>query len=740
MSSRLSRVRTCHYGPFTGTILRSYSYDEEEFFKADGADLSTQKKRKAGFRKLASSFNRKYVKSREAMGKGLSDLRFTNTNRVPFPFKKIIQDTLKVGSLVVSTNGPEVQDVDGNWAIDLSGSYGVNVAGNEMYKKWMVNGCHKTADLGPVLGPLHPVVIVNVKLLQEITGLDEVSFHMSGTEAVMCAIRLARFNRKRRKIVQFNGAYHGWWDGVQPGPGNERSVPDVITLKDMNPLSLATIRARGAELAAVIVNPFQAFHPNSPPPSDLVLMSNKARKTDAGISALNHPYAVWLRKLREACDENDVPLIFDEVYSGFRLSRGGGAAYFGVKPDMIVYGKTLGGGMPVGVVCGKEKLMRRFDPLHPLRVAYVIGTFSAHPSVMGSMNEFLQWVTTPESQKIYEDGQRSFDEFAASTNEALALAGMPLKITNLATVFTFEFTCPSRYHWMFQYYLRDQGVNLAWVGTGRCIVSLDFTKEHYKKLQDRIMAAAKRMAADGFWSAEIVSSNARQAARMAKELAFHSAIMPFKSFYDKVMEQKEIDHHASHSHLINQFLHFISSSIFIWCYVEVMVSKTGDWSWPVELGLISLLVRQAGHYVFEPPCHDAEQAMLGFDTRAKVKICLLYGVYFLPSLVAGWRASRATRRPSALPMSGFSLRSLLFLDVSRCYGGATLLRSQCTGGSSSTDPFTDLPAYWRSCYQVFSPRLLKDAFAKSFPKWFLTMFQFPLKILATVGASTTLNH
>jgi glutamate-1-semialdehyde 2,1-aminomutase len=113
--------------------------------------------------------------------------------------------------------------------------------------------------LGPVLGPLHPVTAENIKLLKSISKMDEVSFHMSGTETVMAAVRLARFNTRRPLIVCFSGAYHGWWDGVQPGLGSERSINDCLTLKDMNPSSLAVIRMRAREIAGVLVNPVQAF-------------------------------------------------------------------------------------------------------------------------------------------------------------------------------------------------------------------------------------------------------------------------------------------------------------------------------------------------------------------------------------------------------------------------------------------------------------------------------------------------
>ena len=102
---------------------------------------------------------------------------------------------------------------------------------------------------------------------------------MSGTEAVMAAVRLARFNTRKKLIMCFSGAYHGWWDGVQPGLGSERNLSDCLTLKDLHPASLDVIRWRAREIAGVLVNPVQAFHPNSPPPNDAVLLTSGMRKT-----------------------------------------------------------------------------------------------------------------------------------------------------------------------------------------------------------------------------------------------------------------------------------------------------------------------------------------------------------------------------------------------------------------------------------------------------------------------------
>ncbi|KAK3265775.1 hypothetical protein CYMTET_25570 [Cymbomonas tetramitiformis] len=509
-------------------MMRSYSYTEDQFYKADGADVETAALRKKGMNDLAQRFKdlfKESHKAAETVLDGLSDMRFTDTNRVPFPCQKIVREKLNVFNMVTEARGAEVKDLDGNWAIDVSGSYGVNVAGYDVFKNCLAQGWEKVKDLGCVLGPLHPIIEENVEFLKHVSGQDEVSFHMSGTEAVMCAVRLACFNTRRSKIAVFSGAYHGWWDGVQPGAGNERIVRDCVTLKDLSPASLTAIAAMGKQLGAVLVNPLQCFHPNSSPPSDVVLMDSKLRNTaDPGDT-----YRLWLHKLRKVCTENDVPLVFDEVYTGFRLARGGAQEYFGVKADMVVYGKTIGGGMPNGLVCGPKHLMRRFDLDHPLRVSYVIGTFAAHPLLLGSMNEFIKFLKLESTPKLYESVSSRFSDWVKDTNSRLIDHSMPLRIVNLSTIWTILYTQPGRYNWMLQYYLRAEGVMLSWVGTGRCLISLDFTDQNFADLQERIIIAAQKMQADGWWwkgdpkkpiTSKVVSS------LMAKEMAYATLVAP----------------------------------------------------------------------------------------------------------------------------------------------------------------------------------------------------------------------
>src|SRR5262249_50514877 len=280
--------------------VRTHSYSDAEFFQADGAGGSLIERRQAGLERLALFFRARYPEA-TAWGKRLresfSDLRFTGAHRGPFPVARHMHEHFNLGAVVTASDGPRLQHLDGHWTLDVSGSYGVNVAGVARYKEWMARGLERTQDLGLVLGPLHPVVEDNIARLKAVSQLDEVSFHMSGTEAVMAAVRLARVNTRRKLIVWFSRAPPGWWDGVQPGLGSERPVDDCLTLKDMHAASLDVIRRRRREIAGVLVNPIQSFHPNAPPPNDAVLLTSGARKTgDASIA-----YREWLRELRAVC-------------------------------------------------------------------------------------------------------------------------------------------------------------------------------------------------------------------------------------------------------------------------------------------------------------------------------------------------------------------------------------------------------------------------------------------------------
>ena len=283
-----------------------YEYEEEQFFRSDDAPADVAARRRSGFERLAQLLQRRAphtIELSEELESGLSDLSFTRTYCVPFQYARYVKQHLKVGSLAHESSGVRVIDLDGNAAYDLTGSYGTNVFGYDFYKDCIDTGIRRVRDLGPVLGSYHPVIEENVRKLKAISGLDEVSFHMSGTEAVMQAVQLARYHTGRSHLVRFCGAYHGWWDGVQPGAGNPRVVGDVYTLRDMDDASLRVLRTRN-DIACVLVNPLQALHPNASAPGDATLIDSDrhARFDRAGYSQVAAAAALRLQRAIDRVD------------------------------------------------------------------------------------------------------------------------------------------------------------------------------------------------------------------------------------------------------------------------------------------------------------------------------------------------------------------------------------------------------------------------------------------------------
>ena len=496
-------------------LVPRYEFDIDDFFRSDGAQVEIAMRRQDGFFRLARLYAERYAKGRrmttEAASR-ISDLQFTEAYRVPFQYSRLVREHLGTGAFMESSAGVTVTDVDGNVFHDLTGSYGVNIFGNDFYKECIAEAEKRAHALGPVLGPYHTVIADNVRRLCEISGLDEVSFHMSGTEAVMQAVRLARYHTRRSHLVRFAGAYHGWWGEVQPGVGNPVSPHETYTLADMSERTLHVLKTR-RDIACVLVNPLQALHPNANAPGDSALVdSSRLGNFDRAA------YAEWLKALREVCTGRGIVLIFDEVFVGFRLAHRGAQEYFGVRADMVTYGKSLAGGLPVGVVCGRKELMRRFRDDRPADVCFARGTFNSHPYVMTAMDEFLSRLASPNFNSVYHGLDETWNARAKLLNDRLAAQDLPVRVSNLSSIWMVHYTEPSRYNWMLQYYLRAEGLALSWVGTGRLIFSLNYSDADFAAVAERFIAAAENMKRDGWWWREASQTNKTIRRRILKEM------------------------------------------------------------------------------------------------------------------------------------------------------------------------------------------------------------------------------
>ena len=495
-----------------------YEYNDARFFRSDDAPEDIAARRRAGFMRLSDLYRERFpetIRLTAEVEDSISDLQFTGIYRVPFQYGRFVRRHLKAGAFVRSSSGVSLTDLDGNRFYDLTGSYGVNVFGYDFYKECIARGSERVRELGPVLGAYHPVIAYNVQRLTEISGLDEVSFHMSGTEAVMQAVRLARYHTRRSHLVRFCGAYHGWWGDVQPGVGNPVPARETYTLKDMDDDTLRVLSKR-RDIACVIVNPLQALHPNANAPGDSALV-------DSARSAFfdREAYTEWLRRLRAVCTERKIVLIFDEVFTGFRLAPGGAQEYFGIRADMVTYGKTLGGGLPIGAVCGRRDLMKRFREDRPTDICFARGTFNSHPYVMGAMHEFLQRLDTPGVRALYRNLDEIWNGRAQRLNRRLREEGLPVQVASLSSIWTVCYTQPSRYNWMLQYYLRAEGLALSWVGTGRLIFSLNYTDADFEAVADRFVAAARAVQQEGWWWSGPALTNKSIKRRILREIIAH---------------------------------------------------------------------------------------------------------------------------------------------------------------------------------------------------------------------------
>jgi len=318
---------------------------------------------------------------------------------------------------VERAEGAYLFDTDGNRYLDFVQSWGASILGHA--HPAIVGAVQRAAEAGTSYGaPTEREVELAEAIVARVPSVDKVRLVSSGTEATMTAVRLARGATGRTKLLKFAGCYHGHLDsllvaagsglatlglpgsaGVTPGAGADTIV---VPFNDIEALD-AAFAANGPELAAAMVEPVAANMGLVPP--------------DAG----------FLEHLAQRCDEHGALFVCDEVITGFRIGPAGAQGAFGLTPDLSIFGKVIGGGLPLAAVGGRADVM---DRLAPLGDVYQAGTLSGNPLATAAGLAALGELDA-ESYRVLG---RRVEEFAAALHDAIAGTGIAVQVPRAGTL------------------------------------------------------------------------------------------------------------------------------------------------------------------------------------------------------------------------------------------------------------------------------------------------------------------
>ena len=317
--------------------------------------------------------------------------------------------------------GSRIFDADNLQYIDCVGSWGPMILGHG--HRYVVEAVKKAATRGFSFGaPTVGEIELAEMIAQAIPSIEMVRLVNSGTEATMSALRLARAATGRKKIIKFDGGYHGHVDSllVKAGSGSATfNVPDSAGVpKEVTELTIsvayndldAVREAMDAEVAAVIVEPV------------------------AGNMGCVPPAAGFLEGLREICTASGALLILDEVMTGFRVAYGGAQSLYGIKPDITTLGKIIGGGMPIGAYGASRELMQLVSPLGPM---YQAGTLSGNPIAVAAGKATLGVL---KNSSIYADLEERSGEFQTGVVKSAEKHGVPITVNRVGSMWTIFFT------------------------------------------------------------------------------------------------------------------------------------------------------------------------------------------------------------------------------------------------------------------------------------------------------------
>lgn len=358
---------------------------------------------------------------------------------------------------IKKAKGARLYDVDGNTYIDYVLSWGPMILGHAAPS--VISAIKKAAGQGTSYGAPTELEVTLAKTIRDaFPSMEKIRLVSSGTEAVMSAIRVARGFTKRDGILKFEGCYHGHSDyllakagsglatlGIPDSPGVPADFAKHTLTAPYNDIDAVRqlIKAHQNRLACIILEPI------------------------AGNMGVVPPAPGFLAELRDLTAQHDILLIFDEVISGFRVSYGGAQALYGLKPDLTVLGKIIGGGLPVGAYGGRRDIMDLIAPSGPV---YQAGTLSGNPLAVSAG---LATLKALKVRGIYKKLENQSAALAEGIGEAAKKAGIPLTQTRVGSMLTAFFTPGPVVDWntakqsdtkrygKFFHHMLEQGIYLA---------------------------------------------------------------------------------------------------------------------------------------------------------------------------------------------------------------------------------------------------------------------------------------
>ena len=442
------------------------------------------------WRRLAAEYEARTPRSRELYERGKAVLPGGTTYHIRFykPYP----------AFIARAKGPLVWDVDGNTYDDYWMGHGTHILGHA--PDFVLERVREAAARGTHLGYLHELLVDYAELLTKvIPGAEMVRFCNSGTEANMYALRLARAYTGRKVVVKMEGGWHGAYDALHVGVGGPPyDVPESLGLPEeaiantrvvpFNDLEAVERLLRREEVAAILLEPVM------------------------GAAGCLEPEPGYLKGLRELADEHGALLIFDEVITGFRLAPGGAQEFFGVKADLVVLGKIVGGGFPgAGAFLGPAEVMELLDHLkHPeaRRRSAHGGTFTGNPITLSAGHALVSHLAT--HRRLYDALNSLWERVRDRLNALGHEHGLPVHATGAGSLIGLHFTArrPRQHRtvveerWsqkayeLYHLFMRLRGVLYMTEGNTHFLPSMAHSKAQAEKLVEATGELLAELAAD----------------------------------------------------------------------------------------------------------------------------------------------------------------------------------------------------------------------------------------------------